>query len=642
MCGILGMASTGPLSISDREVCRLRDLMTHRGPDGAGLWRGGGLAAGDGRAPGSVVLAHRRLAVLDPTPAGNQPMITPASLDGGRFVLVYNGELYNEPELRRTLEREGVPLNTGCDSETLLCWLATRGEEGLRDLRGMYALALFDRVEHRVTLARDPLGIKPLYWWLGRQDGADLLLFASEPRPILEHRAVTPEPDLAGVSAYLTTIRTSLGERTMFAGVRALPPGRVLRADLRGERLAVGHRDLGVGLMNIAGGQTERFDQVRESLRESVAAHLRADVPTCCLLSGGLDSAIITTLAREHHADLRTYCAGAPETGAINGQPQADDFAHARGLSAGLATHHTEAPIDREMFLSRWREMVARQGVPLSTPNEVAINEVARRLRADGCVVTLSGEGADELFGGYHHTLGPAAAHVEAGNADPGLFHLAAAAWCPVEAKQQLLAREAWAGLDNDSGLTDWFAGEFASIARGGDPLADHLRFQRRVNLTGLLQRLDSATMLASVEGRTPFADGRVAALAESLPMGDRFIPPDRTKIALREAFAGMVPKSIVRRPKASFPLPFQHWLGGVGGWMGDSALLRELIEPGALELIAERPGEHWRLSWPLANLALWAECWWPDGGGMTACEAVQSLAEEIASGGPSPAVSTQ
>jgi asparagine synthase (glutamine-hydrolysing) len=651
MCGILGIVSTAPLSISDREACRLRDLMHHRGPDGAGLWRGGGLGGEHG--PGTVLLAHRRLAVVDLSVHAAQPMRTGADFDGERFVLVYNGELYNDGALRTALGQEGVRFRTSCDAETLLYWLATRGAGGVPALRGMYAFGLYDRQERRLLLARDPLGIKPLYWWIGREGGMDLLIFASEPRPIVEHPAVRPEPDLVGVSGYLTTIRTVLGERTMFAGVHALPPGRVVEVDCRGERLTVTSRELGIGRVDLPASRAERLGVVRGVVEGSVGAHLRSDVPTCCLLSGGLDSAIITTVARRHDASLRTYCSGCPgdeDTGltARRAVPPEDDFVFAREVAAGLGTTHTEAPVDGAMFLSRWREMVAAQGTPLSTPNEVAINEVARRLRADGCVVTLSGEGADELFGGYDHTLRPAAAHIAAGNADPGLLHLRLAAWCTPEAKAGLLQPAAWAELEGDAWLRGWYAGEFEAAARGDEPLADHLRFQRRVNLTGLLGRLDTATMLASVEGRTPFADGEVAAVAESLPMADRFIAPDRTKIALREAFGAVLPAGVVRRAKASFPLPFQRWLAGMGETIGGSALLAELLTPAARSAVAADPGTHWRLAWPLANLALWGEVWWPSGVGVRSSSrrrwrpVQEELAGAIAAGGPSPTVSSQ
>ncbi len=608
MCGLFGIVSTKPVPVSDRECCRLRDLLAHRGPDGAGLWRGG-LAGTPGA---EVVLGHRRLAVIDPTPAGTQPMATP----DGRFVLIYNGELYNEPELRCRLERQGVRLSTGCDTETLLWWLATRGRQGLDNLRGMFALALVDRLEGRVLLARDPLGIKPLYWWQGRSAGADTIVFASEPGPILEHPAVTPEPDMVGVSTYLTTIRSVLGERTMFAGLRALPPGRVLEVEIGNDRLHTQPFDLTIGTTPVPTEQPARFGLVRETVRSSVHAHLRSDVPTCCLLSGGLDSAIITKVSSDrlpHHHTLRTYCAGAKDHAEIDGVPQSEDFRFASEIATGLGTHHTEALVDEALFVQRWRDMVARQGVPLSTPNEVAINEVARRLRADGCVVTLSGEGADELFGGYHQVLAPAVAHIAAGNTDPGLFQLAMSSWCPVEAKLAVLTPEAWDAVHADEWLTGWYASEFAAVGLGEDPLADHLRFQRRTNLVGLLQRLDTATMLESVEGRTPFADVAVAALAESLPMGDRFVAPDRTKIALREAFAPDLPASVTQRPKASFPLPFQRWLGECSGLLGESEFLRSMVRPEVLATVAADPNGHWQLSWPLANLALWAERWWPE-----------------------------
>jgi asparagine synthase (glutamine-hydrolysing) len=578
--------------------------MFHRGPDGAGLWRGG-----VHREPGAeIVLGHRRLAVIDPTPAGAQPMATP----DGRYVLIYNGELYNEPELRSRLAQDGITLTTACDTETLLYWLATRRRAGLRDLRGMYALALVDRLEGQVLIARDPLGVKPLYWWQGRTGGADLLLFASEPGPILEHPAVTPEPDMVGVSAYLSTIRTSLGERTMFANVHAMPPGRSMEVLIETDQLRCVSFDSAVGSDSIAHTRRERVMQIRDAVRGSVNAHLRADVPTCCLLSGGLDSAIVTRVSSESHPGLRTYCAGAKNEGAIDGVPQSEDFRFADELARQLHTDHTEAVIGELLFISRWREMVARQGVPLSTPNEVAINEVARRLRADGCVVTLSGEGADELFGGYHQVLAPAMARIASGNANPGLFHLAVSSWCQLQSKPVVLSHQAWAAAENDEWLTAWFEAEYAAVCRDDDALADHLRFQRRVNLVGLLQRLDSATMLESVEGRTPFADIEVASLAESLPIDDRFVAPDRTKIALREAFADDLPPAVTNRPKASFPLPFQRWLSDTRENLTGSSMLKSIVQPEVLATVAADPSGQWHLAWPLANIAMWAERWWP------------------------------
>lgn len=606
MCGLMGILSTGPVRLSDSQCCRLRDLLSHRGPDGAGLWRGGFSGT-----PGpEIVLGHRRLAVLDPSPAGGQPMATP----DGRFVLVYNGELYNEPALRAQLQHEGVRFHTTCDTETVLWWLATRGTAGLHDLRGMFAIAMLDRLERRVLMARDPLGVKPLYWWRGRPGGEDVFVFASEPGPILAHPAVTAEPDLVAVSAYLTTSRSVLGERTMFEGVRSLVPGGAVTIDYDGTRFRAEFRTARIPRTALPQTPEARIGMTREVVGGSVQAHLRADVPTCCLLSGGLDSAIITRIAGEVHGGLRTYCAGAKDEAAIDGVPQSEDFRFAAELSATMGTQHTEAVVDEVMFGQRWAEMVARQGVPLSTPNEVAINEVARRLRRDGCVVTLSGEGADELFGGYHHVLGPAAGRVAAGNAEPGMFHLMMSSWCRLDEKPHVLTDESWEAAGRDEWLADWFTSEFDSIRADDEPMADHMRFQRRVNLAGLLQRLDSATMLESVEGRTPFADVGVAAFAESLPASERFMPPDRTKRVLREAFGTALPASVVQRPKASFPLPFQRWIGGHRGTMSGSDLLKSIVRPDVLSMVTADPAACWHLAWPLCNLALWAERWWPDG----------------------------
>jgi asparagine synthase (glutamine-hydrolysing) len=194
VCGILGLA--GPNLPDDLTVAHLRDLMSHRGPDGSGLWR----------SPG-VVLAHRRLAVIDPTPAGEQPMTLP---DGS--ALVYNGELYNDAEVRASLAERGIRFRTTCDTETVLHALPAWGTGALAKFRGMYALAFFDAPAQRIILARDPLGIKPLYCRLGPIAGAQALVFASDLRAILACPGVMARPDVGAVSGYLTTIRTTMGE----------------------------------------------------------------------------------------------------------------------------------------------------------------------------------------------------------------------------------------------------------------------------------------------------------------------------------------------------------------------------------------------------------------------------------------------
>lgn len=607
MCGFAGIATTRGLSPTpdDRAIEAMRDRLASRGPDGASLWRWENL-----------VLGFRRLAVIDPTPAGDQPMVSP----DGRFVLVYNGELYNDAELRDELIRLGERFSSECDTETVLLTLARWGLDGLDRLRGMYALAWYDRREHTMVLARDPLGIKPLYYTVRAQQGGTELVFASSIRAILEHPDIAPEPDPVTISAYLSTIRTTLGSRTLFGGIQTLRPGESIRFDLSGGEPIVTRRDAWDRIKPIVIEPGSAEAAVRGCLEESVRRHLRADVPVCTLLSGGLDSSIIAALARPSADPLRTYCSGA-QTDADD-----DDFAHARAMSAQLGSVHTEVPVTRELFAKRWPEMIAQQGVPLSTPNEVAIYEVALRLRGDGQIVALSGEGADELFGGYALPTSRAVAYIAAGDEDPGCFELDANAWIARTLKPGLLAPGFWRRCEADESLVGHYRDEFATLADradGGDPLGVHLAFQRRINLAGLLGRLDTATMLAGVEGRTPIADVEVARLAESLPSSARFVAaPEgadatteaQTKIVLRRAFADVIPQSVLDRPKASFPLPFERWVVDQAGVLTTSTWAREVFTPVALATVAARPAELWHLAWPMINIALWGEGFWGDG----------------------------
>ena len=609
MCGILAIATRAgaTISLSDAQAIAMRDRLAHRGPDDADL-----------RRLDNVLLAHRRLSVIDPTPAGRQPMSTP----DGRFTLVYNGELYNDADLRAQLEREGVRFRTSCDTETLLLALATWGPDAIARFRGMFAFALHDNQDQTLTLARDPLGVKPLYLWTGRDAGEPLAIAASEIPAILAHPRVSALPDLPAISAYLTTIRTVTRERTLFQGVRALRPGQILTLDLRSPTLP--HRSLDLW-EDLARRVDTPPETIRPLLERSVELHLRADVPTCALLSGGLDSSAITALALSKTHNLRTYCAGAPTEG-----PALDDLGAAQLVAQHLALRHTEAPITQDLFTHRWPDMIARQGVPLSTPNEVAINEVARTLRAQGHPVTLSGEGADELLGGYEIPMLQAWEHVNGAPhlpSDPGLFHILANAWIPPSAKPGVLNDPALRATEGDHALLQAYTDEFAWVERTrpaaapDEPepmrrLQDHLRFHRRMNLSNLLQRLDSATMLESVEGRTPFADALVASVCERLPMARKYEPPGdtraaRTKIALREAFAHDLPASVVSRPKASFPLPFQGWLGAHAGAIDRSSLARELFTDAARAVVREQPGSAWHMAWPMLNIALWSANWW-------------------------------
>lgn len=607
-------------SLTDSQVCALRDVMAARGPDAAGLWR-----------RRNVVLAHRRLAVVDPTDGGAQPMCGEEDPATGapRCVVVYNGELYNDAELRAELRAQGARFRTACDTETVVRAWERWGEGALRRLRGMFALGVYDPSVERLWLARDPLGIKPLYY---RADGGEVM-FASEPRVILSHPGVERRPNLRMVSAYVSTIRTVIGPETLFEGIRAVEPGTVVTFDLLGARLSGRVRAFWEGPAGAGERMTtdEAAGVVRGVVAESVQRHLRSDVPVCALLSGGLDSTITTHVSRRHVEGLRTYCAGSSPASCDDAAMETD-LGCARRVAAWAGTVHAEAHVTRDCFADAWPWMVRELGVPLSTPNEVAIFLVASRLREDGCVVTISGEGADELFGGYEAPLAIAARYMEArargdDARDPGRVALESTAWVLPEVKQGVMRPEMWEALEGDAWLTDVFDREMTACAAacGGRAGTEaFMRMLRRVNLSGLLQRLDTSTMLASVEGRTPLADARVAEVAERLPASMKFVPgaPDepsgvrggamvatgaRTKVVLRDAFRGELPSWVVERPKASFPLPFEGWLADQREVIRRSALLREVFTDAAVEAVAAHPGRLWNLAWPMANLGLWA-----------------------------------
>ena len=622
MCGLLGIAASGTRrpSIDADRATQLRDRLVHRGPDGAGLW-----------AHENVILAHRRLAVIDPTPQGAQPMFGDTDPNTGvpRGVLIYNGELYNDTELRRELEREGARFTTNCDTETVLRALEQWGAEALPRLRGMFALAYYEPGERRLILARDPLGIKPLYYHASAHE----VVFSSAIAPMFGVPTVPCAPFLPMVSTYLTTIRTVFGGWTLFDGIRAVQPGEVITIDLSGDVPAMASREYATWSMPVEMDEDEAGHRVRAAVADSVQRHLRSDVPICGLLSGGLDSTVISAIAQHHHPNLRTYCAGAredvPELGALE-----DDLACAQRVAKELGTAHSEAIVTREHFGQQWPLMIGALGVPLSTPNEVAIHAVAERLRADGCVVTLSGEGADELFAGYERALDSAAEFYarRAGGDEaamrvlPGHFEAQATGWMTHQVKGAVVSPKVWHELGQDAWMYAIAQREYEQVsAQVGEGMQAHLRYTRRVNLQGLLQRLDTATMLAGVEGRTPIADYEVAQLAEALPVSLKYEAPigddspgavavataQRTKRVLRRAFADVVPGHVLERPKASFPLPFEEWAGDCASVLERGAFARELFSTEAIGSVTASPEAHWNLAWPMINLAMWGEKWW-------------------------------
>jgi len=611
MCGIFGVAAAGRRpSIDERTAVALRDRLAHRGPDESGLWS-------DER----VHLGHRRLAVVDPG-GGRQPMVIGGPDDPDRLVLTYNGELHDDRGLREELEALGARFERTCDTEIVARALHRWGDEAIRRLRGMFAFAVYRPNRRTLTLVRDPLGIKPLLFAVVDVPGGAEVVFASEPAAVLGHPAMPVRPDLETLAGYLVTIRTSIGDRTLHEGVRCLRPGEKIEIDLRGDRPRLVARRWWrpPPVRETLGGDIERMAALTRGVVErSIDAHLPAAQPLAVLLSGGLDSSIVCRQGARAGRPVRSFCAWTDDPAGRA------ERAHARLVAEACGTEHHELRLDRSTFESRWPALVESVGGPLSTPNEIAIEAIGRAVRAHG-PVALSGEGADELFAGYGGILALAAAAVDRLGPAPDARSLAEVivrtiAWVPPEGLDELLGGAD--GVDRTAALRAVLEHELERVEAGGSALDRCLRVLMATNLEGLLGRLDRALMQSSVEGRVPIADVVVAVHAQGLPValhadlrasravacGAGPVPEPgaaETKRLLRAAFADALPRAVVTRPKASFPLPFQGWMGSVAAEAIRSPSARSVFRPAALEAIAAGPGARWSVAWPVLNACLW------------------------------------
>jgi asparagine synthase (glutamine-hydrolysing) len=588
----------------------MRDLMKHRGPDGEGLWMNH-----------HVAFAHRRLSILD-LKYGQQPYHLGAPNSSDHQVLSFNGEIYNHRALRVEMEALGIRFETQCDTETLAKAWACWGVDTLSKLRGMFAFAVYEAKHQRVTMVRDPMGIKPLYYAIVQTQQGCEVVFASEPLSVLAHPSISVQPDWVTVSSYLTTVRTTLGHRSMYQDVNVLQPGELVEIDLSGDAPKLTNRFWYQGKTeSMILTLEEAMEETRTVVTESIDSHLLSDVNNSSLLSGGLDSTIITARASDHIPNLKTWCTGMTSASDRSQVNLAGDVEHAMMAAQTLGTDHHMVPIDHHQFNHIWPWMIKETGLPLSTPNQVSIYQAAKSLSSHA-KVALSGEGADEIFAGYDAQLMPFANYLR--SAQRGLhrgqtpldFYLQMTSWVPVQLKADILNPYVMGQANQDYLLIEELQQIFGSQKPEHYGLAHMMMAQRQFNLTGLLERLDSSTMLAGVEGRTPFADIRVSEFADQMPMGYHFsmnqaLDSVTSKQLLRRAFADRVPGHVLNRPKASFPLPFQSWMATQGQGMLKSALTKEVFHHDAMIRVAEQSTNQWATAWPMLNISMWLESVW-------------------------------
>ena len=610
MSGIAGCLALAEGTRPDTDwTVRAARRMTHRGPDDDGVF-----------ADGPIALAARRLAVIDPSAAGHQPMRS----SDGRFWMVYNGEIYNHGELAQRLRARGVQLRGRSDSEVLLEMFAAEGKDALRRLRGMYAFAIWDTRNQELFCARDPFGIKPLYYTLA--EGGNQLRFASERKALLGAGEVSViDPD--ALRRYLS-FQYVPPPATMTPPVRSLPPGHFMVARLGGPVDVFRYwRPM---LRPAKSPAVDTPERILAVLRESVTTHLRSDVPLGAFLSGGVDSAAICALAAESRPGMLTFTAGFA-------RPGYSEIEEAQETAAALGLKSVPYVITAQEFAARLPQIIWQLDDPMADAAAIPLWFVAREARRHVKVV-LSGEGADELFGGYGVYYQPSV--VRAATRLPGWGRNSAGAMAarisPGQRGKGLLQRISLPLRDRYIGNAHVFSGaEVNLLTRYGggtvfdvtDPLFDQaasaglddVATMQLVDINtwlpgDILVKADRAAMAHGLELRSPFLDREVMAVASRLSRAEK-TAAGTTKFALREAVGGLLSQAAAERRKLGFPVPIGHWfrgeLSGYAEQVIHEARTEEWLDKREVlnvlrQFRAGDPEVPWRRLWVLLVFSLW------------------------------------
>ena len=610
MSGIAGCLALAEGTRPDTDwTVRAARRMTHRGPDDDGVF-----------ADGPIALAARRLAVMDPSAAGHQPMRS----SDGRFWMVYNGEIYNHGELAQRLRARGVQLRGKSDSEVLLEMFAAEGKDALRRLRGMYAFAIWDTRNQELFCARDPFGIKPLYYTLA--EGGNQLRFASERKALLGAGEVSViDPD--ALRRYLS-FQYVPAPATMTPPVRSLPPGHFMVARLGGPVDVF--RYWRPVLRPAKSPAVDTPERILAVLRESVTTHLRSDVPLGAFLSGGVDSAAICALAAESRPGMLTFTAGFA-------RPGYSEIEQAQETAAALGLKSVPYVITAQEFAARLPQIIWQLDDPMADAAAIPLWFVAREARRHVKVV-LSGEGADELFGGYGVYYQPSV--VRAATRLPGWGRNSAGAMAarisPGQRGKGLLQRISLPLRDRYIGNAHVFSGaEVNLLTRYGggtvfdvtDPLFDQaasaglddVATMQLVDINtwlpgDILVKADRAAMAHGLELRSPFLDREVMAVASRLSRAEK-TAAGTTKFALREAVGGLLSQAAAERRKLGFPVPIGHWfrgeLSGYAEQVIHEARTEEWLDKREVlnvlrQFRAGDPEVPWRRLWVLLVFSLW------------------------------------
>lgn len=580
MCGISGLVDfkNGKLDVSPLK--EMTKSIEHRGPDDYGYFN-----------DKHVGFGFRRLSIID-VPNGHQPMQT----EDSSYVIVFNGEIYNYKAIRANLKLHGYTFKTDSDTEVILNSFKHWGADCVHKFNGMFAFAIYDKQDKKVYIARDRLGIKPLYYAM--VNGA--LIFGSEMKVILKHPDFTRSANLKALSSYLT-FRYPQNDSPIFDGMKRLMPGNIMVISESGFTISK-YWEIPFFEEKEDFGEKYYLDRTEELLAQAVERRMISDVPLGALLSGGLDSSLIVANMCNYTSDqVKTYSIGFDEEGY-------NESHYAEMVAQHCGVDHLSLTLKQEDYIKQLHETVIQKDAPLSIPHEIALLRICSQLKKHTTVI-ISGEGADELFGGYGRVQRSPMDFKKimfVKNNLPGVIHrpllkiLGAGGdlekwmainshmehffsvynWLPFDEKWGLFTDSMMESINNDNSEIEYWHSEFEHVA-GGNEYDRILYMFEKNHLSCLLDRLDTMSMAAGVEARVPFVDHELVEFASSIPIkykmkwksalhqGRALFTSgfnasenlDYSKYILRKLGAKLLPDEIVKRRKKGFPVPLDNWI---------------------------------------------------------------------------------
>lgn len=582
MCGILGQIKLQNDILRDtNKFVRSLNLLTHRGPDDSGIF-----------VDENYIFGHRRLSIIDLSSSAKQPMFT----NDEKVIIIFNGEIYNYKELKEDLIKEGYSFRTNSDTEVLLNGYHCFGMKFINRCIGMFAFAIYDKRINKSFIVRDRLGIKPLYFC--EKNGR--LTFSSEIKSILAFENISKELNLDAVSSYLS-FRYPVLNDTFFKGIYSLQPGHYIEIE-NGKISTNKYWDPSVKFeeQEIDKGESYYIEELRSILQSSIQYRMISDVPIGTLLSGGIDSSVITAImAEKSRSPIKTYTIGYDEEGY-------NEFNFAKMTSTKYQTDHHEIKSDVHAYFERLDKLIGFKDAPLSIPNEVAQYELATELKKDITVV-LAGTGADEIFCGYGRIFRSVYDYerlhefnsIIPQNKKESFYQnfqdkyskidfptelshfMAIYSYTSLEKKKDLLHKSI--DLVNKEQKLEAKIQEYFNSASSGRYIDKMSYAFLKLHLPGILHHNDVTSMAASVELRVPYLDHRLVEFAFSVPihyklrwksnnsklesihlMSDEISEQfDTPKYLLKKAYEAEVPQEVLYRKKIGFPVPLHVWLGG-------------------------------------------------------------------------------